>query len=107
MLLGAVATINGDSVAWGSLVQRPLLLGALSITAVASRRLGFVLLTGWFSFLALMYVYGGFAAGYPALMGMRWIAAVFFGWGATRLATSVHIHAYRTTTAGLLNRRRE
>lgn len=93
--IGAMASLRGDTIAWGSLVHRPLLLGGLWIAAMVTKRLGYVLLTAWFAHLALTYFYGGFVASYTALMIMRWIAAVFFAWSAVRLATSVHIRAYR------------
>jgi uncharacterized membrane protein YhaH (DUF805 family) len=95
VLIGGVASVRGESVAWGSLVKRPLLLLALSIAAIATRRLGHVLLIAWCSFLAVMYVYGGFLASYTLLRCMRWFAAIVFGLAAIRLATSVHIRAYR------------
>lgn len=95
MSIGAMASLRGDTIAWGSLVHRPLLLGGLWIAAIVAKRLGHVLLTAWFAYLALMYFYGGFVASYAALMIMRWIAAVFFAWSAVRLATSAHIRAYR------------
>jgi hypothetical protein len=95
VLIGTMATLRGDTIAWGSLAKRPLLLVALWIVAIASKRVGHVLLVAWFAFLAVMYAYGGFAAGYATLMVLRWIAAAFFAFGAVRLATGAHIRAYR------------
>ena len=95
-LVGTVASLRGDSVAWGSLVHRPLLLIALGIAALTVRRLGYLLLLAWCCFLAVVYVYGGFAASYVLLMILRWLAAVVFGWSAVRLTTSVHVRAYRS-----------
>ena len=40
-----------------------------------------------------MYAYGGFAASYPVLRNMRWIAAAFFAWSTVRLMTSEYIRA--------------
>ena len=96
VLIGALATSRGHSVAWGSLVHRPLFLAALSFAALTTKRLGYLLLIAWVSFLAVMYAYGGFAASYTALRSMRWMAAAFFAWSAVRLMTSVYIRAYRS-----------
>lgn len=95
VLIGTVATVRGDAIAWGSLAKRPLLLCGLWIVAIATKRVGHVLLVAWFAFLAVMYAYGGFVASYATLMVLRWIAAAFFAFGAVRLATGAHIRAYR------------
>jgi uncharacterized membrane protein YhaH (DUF805 family) len=95
VLIGSVASLRGDSIAWGSLVQRPLLLGALSIAAIFTKRWGHLLLIAWCSFLAVMYLYGGFAASYTMLRSLRWFAAIILGACAMRLAASEHIGAYR------------
>lgn len=95
VLIGTVATVRGDGVAWGSLLHRPLVLCGLWIAALLVPRVGLLLLTGWFAFLAVMYAYGGFAAGYALLAVLRWAAAVFWGWGTVRLATSPRIRAWR------------
>lgn len=95
VLIGTVATVRGDAIAWGSLLHRPLILCALWIAALVVPRVGWLLLTGWFAFLAVMYAYGGFAAGYATLALLRWTAAVFFGWGTARLVTSARIRALR------------
>lgn len=95
VLIGTVATVRGDAVAWGSLLHRPLMLGALCIAAMVIPRLGLVLLIGWFAFLAAMYAYGGFAASYATLAVLRGAASAFFAWGAVRLATSARIRAWR------------
>ena len=95
MLIGAVGSFRGDSIAWGSLLHRPLMLGALCIAAMVTRRSGYIALTAWFAWLGSQYVYGGFNASYNLLRIMRWIAAIFFLWSTVRLATSVHIRAHR------------
>jgi hypothetical protein len=93
VLIGAVATVGGTSVAWGSLVHRPLLLIALGIAAYATR-IGYPLLIAWCSYLAITYMYGGFIASYPLLTSMRWTAGIFFGFSAFRLTTTGHMRAY-------------
>ncbi len=91
MSIGSVATLRGDSVAWGSLVHRPLMFGAFYVAAlVVGRRAGFIALTAWFGVLGLQYVYGGFNASYLLLRILRWMAAVFFLWSTVRLATSLY-----------------
>lgn len=95
VLIGTVATVRGDVIAWGSLLHRPLTLCALWVAALVIPRVGWLLLTGWFAFLAVMYAYGGFVAGYAMLALLRWTAAIFFGWGTVRLATSPRIRALR------------
>ena len=95
MLIGAVGSVRGDSIAWGSLLHRPLILGALYIAAMVTRRSGYIALTAWFALLGSQYVYGGFNASYDLLRIMRWIAAIFFLWSTVRLATYVYIRAHR------------
>jgi hypothetical protein len=93
--IGTVATLRGDAVAWGSLVRAPLIIAGLVLLALATRRLGFMLLTSWFAVLTLMYAYGAYNASYTLLSVLRFSAAVFFAWAAVRLATSAIIHALR------------
>ncbi|HEX6036544.1 hypothetical protein [Longimicrobium sp.] len=95
VLIGTVATVRGDVIAWPSLLHRPLTLCALWIAALVIPRVGLLLLTGWFAFLAVMYACGGFVAGYATLAVLRWTAAVFLGWGTARLVTSARIRALR------------
>jgi hypothetical protein len=93
--IGTVATLRWDVIAWGSLVRAPLILAMLLAAAMATKRIGFLLLTTWFAIVTLMYMYGVFAAGYPLLSGLRSLAAIYFGWSAVRLTTSTQIRAYR------------
>jgi hypothetical protein len=93
--IGTVATLRGNVIAWGSLVRAPLILAVLLAAALATKRIGYLLLTTWFAIVALIYMYGVFAAGYILLSGLRAFAAIYFGWSAVRLATSTEIRAYR------------
>jgi hypothetical protein len=95
VIIGTVASLRGDLVAWGSLVRAPLIIAGLVVVALATRRVGYLLLTAWFALLALMYLYGAYNAASGLLSALRLVAATFFAWGAVRLATSADIDALR------------
>lgn len=104
--IGAVASLQGDLIARGSLVRAPLIIAGFVVVALAARRVGYLLLTAWFALLALMYAYGAYNAGSGLLSVLRLGAGAFFAWGAVRLATSADFDALRRARRPWLSSRR-